>query len=175
MHFNAEERVAGDAGAMMQTKREWMTGAALFAAALLIVLLPSGQRLNAQQAASGPAEPVPAYHAQPPTGTLPETLDPAQFDNPVVKNSYALAAKVKKVLYQQPCYCHCDRAHGHGSLLDCFTSAHGSMCNVCMGEALYSYEQTRKGKTPAQIREGIEHGDWQHVDAAKYQNYPMKP
>jgi hypothetical protein len=44
-----------------------------------------------------------------------------------------------------------------------------------MGEALYSYEQTRKGKTPAQIREGIEHGDWQHVDAAKYQNYPMKP
>jgi hypothetical protein len=44
-----------------------------------------------------------------------------------------------------------------------------------MGEALYSYEQTRKGKTPTQIREGIERGDWQHVDTAKYQNYPMKP
>jgi hypothetical protein len=49
------------------------------------------------------------------------------------------------------------------------------MCNVCMGEALYSYEQTRKGKTATQIREGIERGDWQQTDAAKYQNYPMKP
>jgi hypothetical protein len=161
-------------GVEMQSKRGWMAGSVLCSISLF-VMLHSSARLNAQRAAAQSEEPVPAYHAQPPTEALPETLDPAQFDNPVIKNSYALAAKVKKVLYQQPCYCHCDRAHGHTSLLNCFTTTHGSMCNVCMGEALYSYEQTRKGKTATQIREGIERGDWQHIDAAKYQNYPMKP
>lgn len=159
----------------MQTKREWMTAATLFAAALLVVLTPSGANSIAAPSAGQSGEPVPAFHPQPPPGTLPDTLDPERFENPVVKNTYALAAKVKKVLYQQPCYCHCDRSQGHGSLLDCFTSTHGSMCNVCLGEALYSYEQTRKGKAPAQIREGIEKGEWQHIDAAKYQTYPAKP
>jgi len=159
----------------MLTKREWTTATALFLAALLIVLLPSGARSSAAQTAAQSDEPVPAYHTQPPTGALPDTMDPAQLENPVVKNAYALAAKVKKVLYQEPCYCHCDRAHGHGSLLDCFTSTHGSMCNICMGEALYSYEQTRKGRTPAQIRAGIQSGEWQHIDTAKYQTYPAKP
>jgi len=76
----------------------------------------------------------------------------AQFENPVVQNAYAKAAKVKKVLYQQPCYCHCDRSLGHGSLLDCFASKHGSMCDVCIKEAFYSYEQTLKKKTAEQIR-----------------------
>jgi len=156
----------------MQMRREWILGAALFGAAMLVVLLPSGARLNAKQAAAQSDEPMPAHHTQAPAGTLPETMDPAQFENPVVKNAYALSAKVKKVLYQQPCYCHCDRSQGHNSLLDCFTSKHGSMCNICLGEALYSYEQTRKGKTAAQIRDGIEHGDWHSVDAAKYQTYP---
>jgi Protein of unknown function with PCYCGC motif len=161
-------------GVAMQTKREWMTGTALFVAALLVVLLP-GTPSDAAEAAAQTEEPVPAFHAQPPTGALPDTLDPAQFENPVVKNAYAAAAKVKKVLYQQPCYCHCDRGHGHASLLDCFTSTHGSMCNVCTSETLYSYEQTRKGRTAAQIREGIQRGDWQRIDTAKYQTYPAKP
>jgi hypothetical protein len=159
----------------MQTKREWLMGAALFGAALLVVLSPYGADLHASQSGSQADEPVPAYHTQPPAGALPDTLDPARFDNPVIKNAYALPGRVKKVLYQQPCYCHCDRAHGHGSLLDCFTSTHGSMCNICLGEALYSYEQTRKGKTAAQIRAGIQNGEWQKVDAEKYQKYPGKP
>jgi hypothetical protein len=33
-----------------------------------------------------------------------------------------------------------------------------------MKEAVYAYQQTKKGKTPAQIRTGIEHGDWVDVD-----------
>jgi Protein of unknown function with PCYCGC motif len=156
----------------MPTMREWITGTVLFVAALLVVLLPAGARLNERTAAQ--SEEVPAYHPQPPMAALPDTADPAQFEDPVVKNAYALAAKVKKVLYQEPCYCHCDRGHGHASLLDCFTGTHGSMCNICMGEALYSYEQTRKGKTAAQIRAGIQSGEWQHIDAAKYQTYPAK-
>jgi hypothetical protein len=36
-----------------------------------------------------------------------------------------------------------------------------------MKEAVYAYQQTKKGLTPKQIREGIEHGDWETVDLAK--------
>jgi hypothetical protein len=92
----------------MRSKGIWVVGPFCFAAALLVLLLPPGARLNAKPAAAQTEEPVPAYHAQPPTGALPETMDATQFDNPLIKNAYALAAKVKKVLYQQPCYCHCD-------------------------------------------------------------------
>jgi Protein of unknown function with PCYCGC motif len=126
---------------------------------------------NASQAAtqSSTEEPVPAFHAQPAEGALPPTMDPALFDNVLVRNAYTVAGRVKKVLYQQPCYCHCDRSQGHTSLLDCFTSRHGSGCNLCMDEAFYAYEQTRKGKTPAQIRAGIEKGEWQKVNTSKYE------
>lgn len=96
-------------------------------------------------------------------------MEPSLFSDKLIFNTYLLAGRVRKVLYQQPCYCHCDRHSGHSSLLDCFVSRHGSGCGVCLKEALYSYEQTRKGRTPAQIREGIIRGDWQKVDTAKYQ------
>jgi hypothetical protein len=114
-------------------------------------------------------EPIPAFHSQAPQDALPPTMPPSLFTNMVVANAYAAAGRAKKVLYQQPCYCHCDRSLGHGSLLDCFVNKHGSACDTCMKEALYSYEQTHQGKTPAQIREGIIRGDWQKVDLAKYQ------
>ncbi len=159
----------------MLNRRERVFGGAILAAAMLVVLLPNLQVLHASRSASQAEEPVPAFHAKAPTAALPDTLDPSRFENPVVKNAYAAAGKVKKVLYQQPCYCHCDRSQGHGSLLDCFTSTHGSGCNVCIGEALYAHEQTRKGKTAAQIREGIEKGEWQKIDGAKYQTYPVTP
>ena len=116
-------------------------------------------------------EPVPAYHAQPPKAqdALPATMSPDLFTDPIVQNAYSVAASIKKVLYQEPCYCHCDRSQGHGSLLDCFASRHGSGCNICMGEDFYAYEQSHQGKTAAQIREGIMRGDWQSVDLKKYQ------
>jgi hypothetical protein len=123
---------------------------------------------------SGP-EPVPAYHTQLPNSPLPQTLDPQLFTAVVVQNAYTLAARVKKLLYQQPCYCHCDQSQGHGSLLDCFAGKHGSNCNVCMAEDFYTYEQSRKGKTAAQIRAGITSGEWKNVDLAKYQQpLPLK-
>jgi hypothetical protein len=119
-------------------------------------------------------ESVPAFHNGAPKGQLPATLGPSQFTNVVVQNAYILAARVKKILYQQPCYCHCDRSQGHTSLLDCFAGSHGSGCDVCMREAIYSYEQSHKGKTAAQIRAGIERGEWQQVDMSKYQT-PVAP
>ena len=121
------------------------------------------------------AEPVPAYHAQPAQGELPPTMEPSLFTDKLIFNAYVVAGRVKKVLYQQPCYCYCDRSQGHGSLLDCFVSRHGSGCDICMKEAFYSYEQTRRGKKPEQIREGIMRGDWQRVDIAKYQRDYLPP
>lgn len=119
--------------------------------------------------APNPSEPVPAFHAQPPKGQLPPTMEPSLYTDKVIFNAYAAAGRVKKVLYQEPCYCHCDRSQGHSSLLDCFVGRHGAGCDACIKEAFYSYEQTRKGKTPTQIRDGIIHGDWQSVELAKYQ------
>jgi hypothetical protein len=141
--------------------------------ALGLALLPqsavssSTQGMNMTE--TGTDEPVPAYHAHAPQGALPATMSPEFFSDPIVQNAYTVAARIKKRLYQQPCYCHCDRSQGHGSLLDCFASKHGSGCNICIREDLYAYEQSRKGKTAAQIRAGIIKGEWQSVDATKYQ------
>src|SRR5262249_5012138 len=98
----------------------------------------SSQEANAPQSDSTDA--VPAFHAEAPTGDLPETMSPELFKEPIVQNAYAVAAKIKKVLYQQPCYCHCDKHKGHTSLLDCFASNHGAGCGTCVYEDFYSYE-----------------------------------
>lgn len=151
----------------MRVMNKFLLCAILPVFALVLVFVP-------QRAASGSPQDldlgrVPAFHAEPPEGELPPTMSPDLFTEPVVRNAYALAARVKKTLYREPCYCYCDRSQGHGSLLDCFTSKHGSGCGTCIQEALYTYEQSRKGKTPAQIREGIERGEWKSVDLSKYQ------
>jgi hypothetical protein len=148
----------------------------LVAFALGLLLLPQ-QSISSASRVPSIAEPqsandVPAFHNEAPAGALPATMSPDNFSDPVVQNAYALAAHVKKVLYQQPCYCHCDRSQGHESLLDCFVSKHGAGCETCVREDLYSYEQTRKGKTPVQIRAGIIQGEWQTVDISKYQTPP---
>ncbi len=144
----------------------------LFGLALALLLLP--QKSLSSAPAQSDDNDIPAFHPQPPTGALPPTLSPASFSDPLVQNAYTAAGRVKNVLYQEPCYCHCDRSQGHASLLDCFASKHGSGCQICIREDLYSYEQSRKGKTPAQIRDGITRGEWQSVDVSKYQT-PLPP
>jgi Protein of unknown function with PCYCGC motif len=149
----------------MRAKNRIICGLILCAVALAIsVVAPRA----ASRAGQGTEEPVPAFHSTAPQGQLPQTVSPSEFTDVVVQNAYILAARVKKVLYQQPCYCHCDRSQGHTSLLDCFASKHGAGCGVCMREAIYSYEQSHKGKTAAQIRTGIERGEWRDVDMSKY-------
>jgi Protein of unknown function with PCYCGC motif len=152
------------------TRKKIVVGAVSLAS-LALVLMAIPQRASSRRGPqdASDAEPIPAFHSQVPAGPLPATLSPEMFSDVVVQNAYALAARVRKVLYQQPCYCHCDRSQGHGSLLDCFAGKHAAECGVCIREGLYSYEQTRKGKTAAQIRDGIERGEWRQVDLTKYQ------
>jgi hypothetical protein len=155
-----------------------LIGYVLIGLSAVLLVLPqfAAEPKQAPSSATAPtAEPVPAFHAQPPSGQLPDTMEPSLFQDKLVFNAYAVAGRVKKVLYQEPCYCHCDRSVGHGSLLDCFVSRHGAGCDLCMREAFYSYEQTRRGKTPAQIREGIMRGDWQKIQIAKYQKEYLPP
>ena len=155
----------------MRGVQKTFSGIILVFAAAGLALLPqyASSRPTRSQQAPG-AETVPAFHNSVPTGPLPATMDPALFNDPLAQNAYSLAARVKKILYQQPCYCHCDQSRGHGSLLDCYVSKHAAVCGVCEREDFYAYEQSHKGKTAAQIREGIERGDWQGVDITKYQS-----
>jgi hypothetical protein len=158
----------------MKTLPIYLIACSLIVLTAVLLVRPEFAATQVQSAApvqnsAAATEDIPAYHAQPPSGALPPTLAPSLFNNTIVFNAYAAAAHVEKVLYQQPCYCHCDRSQGHGSLLDCFVSRHGSGCGTCIKEVFYTYEQTRRGKTPAQIRDGILHGEWQKVDLAKYE------
>jgi hypothetical protein len=114
---------------------------------------------------------IPAYNrTAPPKGArLPPILPEDQLWGPsfryaVQKRAYMLAAKIDKVLYQQPCYCFCDRSVGHQSLRSCYESTHAAHCDACMKELFYTYQQTRAGKTPAQIRAAIIKGEWQLID-----------
>jgi len=160
-------------GTKMSRKKLILGFVSLPLLALGMMLLPQHAASTAAQQDSG-NDPVPAYHSEVPSGPMPATLAPETFADATVQNAYALAAKIKKVLYQQPCYCYCDRHAGHGSLLDCYTGKHAADCGVCLREGLYAYEQTKKGKTAAQIREGIEKGEWRTVDMTKYQT-PVAP
>jgi len=113
---------------------------------------------------------VPAYNAAPPPkGTkLPAILpkenlwgENAQY--PYQTKAYELAAKIPVVLHEQPCYCYCERM-GHNSLHSCFEGTHGAQCDTCLKELFYAYAQTKKGKTAAQIRQGIIKGEWKQVN-----------
>jgi hypothetical protein len=118
---------------------------------------------------SGPAdEGIPSYHAYALKPPFPATMDPKQFPDALNRNVYALAAKIKPVLFQQPCYCYCDRHEGHKSLLDCYVTKHGAECDICQKEAVLAYQLTQNGKTPAQIRAAIIQGDWKAVNLNPY-------
>jgi len=113
---------------------------------------------------------VPHFNAAPAKGDkLEPILDKDQLwgENtqfPYQRHAYELAAKIPKVIHQQPCYCYCDRGMGHNSLHSCFEGTHGAQCSVCLKEAYYSYSMHQKGKTAAQIRQGIIKGEWKQVN-----------
>jgi hypothetical protein len=131
----------------------------------------------------GRATDVPAYHD---TGfkkgdDVPPILSASQLDfpegkmRPVQVHAYELAAKIPQVIYQQPCFCYCDRGHGHKSLHSCFEVEHGGNCAACLKELFYSYQMTQQKKTPEQIRIGIVSGEWQQVDLATAASIGVTP
>ena len=100
---------------------------------------------------TNPPDDVPAYNATAPVKPLPPVLSGDQltgiyFTHPYQVTAYKMAAAIPAVLHQQPCYCHCDRALRHNSLHSCFEGTHGATCSTCMKEAVYAYQQTKKGR-----------------------------
>ncbi len=143
----------------MMRVRFWLT----FAIALICVAA------HAQW--TNPSVDIPAFHATAParSAALAPILHGKQLTGPNFQLAWQVkvyqdAAKIPSVLYQLPCYCHCDRALGHRSLRSCFEGLHGAECGTCAKEGFYAYRMTRKGWTPKQIRAGIERGDWQKID-----------
>lgn len=123
---------------------------------------------------SNPADDVPAYHPSAPlrVSALPPILSGAKltgenFRYPWQVHVYHDAARVSAVLYQLPCNCRCDRALGHTSLRSCFEGLHGTECSTCAQEGFYAYQQTKLGKTPAQIRAGIARHEYETIDLDK--------
>lgn len=113
---------------------------------------------------------LPAYHSNPPArgAKLAPILGKGQLwgntdQYPFQAHAYELAAKIQRVLYQQPCYCYCDRT-GHKSLRSCFEGTHGAECSTCLKELYYTYLMTKQHKTAAQIRRGIIAGEWKQID-----------
>jgi hypothetical protein len=83
-------------------------------------------------------------------------LDPAGWSDVRVRNAYAAARKYAHVLEKLYCYCRCKENIGHRALVECFESDHGSMCDVCMTEALMAARLTEQGRTPAEIQKAID-------------------
>jgi hypothetical protein len=53
---------------------------------------------------------------------------------------------------------------GHTSLHSCFEGTHGAECSTCLKEGVYAYRETMRGQSPAQIRAGIERGEFLKVE-----------
>jgi hypothetical protein len=113
---------------------------------------------------------VPAFHTGPAASgaKMPPILGKEQLwgDNdqyPYQSHAYELAPKIQNVIYQQPCYCYCDRM-GHKSLHSCFEGTHGALCSTCLKELYYAYQMNKQHKTAAQIRKGIIAGEWRQID-----------
>jgi len=116
---------------------------------------------------------VPHFNAAPPAAgaVVPPILTKDQLWGPNAQfayqtHAYELAAKIPKIIYQQPCYCYCDRGMGHNSLHSCFSGTHGAQCGTCLKELYYAYMMHKQGKTARQIRAGIIKGEWKQFDLA---------
>jgi Protein of unknown function with PCYCGC motif len=145
---------------MNWTKRRWIVALAVFT-------------LTAASYAqwSNPANDIPAYHPAAPLriSALPPILSGARLTQDPFQYAWQVrvyhdAAKIGNVLYQLPCYCRCDRELGHTSLRSCFEGLHGAECSTCAKEALFAYQQTRLGKTPAQIRASINRHAYESIN-----------
>lgn len=123
---------------------------------------------------SNPADDVPAYHPSAPlkVRALQPILSGAKltgenFRYPWQVHVYQQVAKVSSVAYQLPCNCRCDRTLGHTSLRSCFEGLHGTECSTCAQEGFFAYQQTKLGKTPAQIRAAIARHEYEKIDLDK--------
>lgn len=75
---------------------------------------------------------------------------------------YGYAADHGDAYRQMRCWCGCEQAFAHQSLLDCFVradrawEAHGAYCAVCITEAMTAHRRLDAGDTPADIARDLD-------------------
>ncbi|GED33436.1 PCYCGC domain-containing protein [Brevibacillus centrosporus] len=95
---------------------------------------------------------------------LPKFLD---NQDPVIVESYKVAAANRELLKSIPCYCGCGESAGHQHNGNCFIKEeksdgsivwddHGTRCGVCMEIAVISSKLKEAGKTTKEIRDYID-------------------
>jgi hypothetical protein len=176
---NVQQSVSKTPEPKKKNSSNWMVpaGVALICAGIFYWAMfgsssPASQNSGAGQSAAPvtsatPAQPQDApahFESAEAAKPYPPTLDPAQFANPDVKHAYTVAKEIPGVLAQQPCYCYCSVTAGHRGLLDCWSDMHGSICDICVKEALLTERLNKLGLSAAQIRDAITRGDWKSVD-----------
>lgn len=84
-------------------------------------------------------------------------LDLSTVSDPLASH-YRFAAAHPHAYRQVPCFCGCETALGHRSLLDCFVraqggwEAHAAGCAVCIQESKMLRSMLADGASPAEIR-----------------------
>jgi hypothetical protein len=142
---------------------------------VMLLLMVVGSGFPSFMQKSSTAADVPSFYAAPPESNakLPPLLMPSQPGDfkgltdeyqRIVKIAYRAAFTVSDVIYQQPCYCRCDRMVGHKSLRSCYQDQHAMHCDTCLKELFYAYESKKRGRTAEEIRTGITAGEWQTID-----------
>lgn len=118
------------------------------------VLLVAAIAYFASAQSSHPATAQAASSEGEATENLRLTLDPMRFQGPV-RQAYQVAQDDPALLAQLHCYCGCDKADGHKSLLDCYRDEHGSRCEICVGEANDAEAMSKRGESIDQIRDAL--------------------
>lgn len=88
-------------------------------------------------------------------------LDLARVSSAIAAE-YRSAADHGDAYRQMRCWCGCEQAFAHRSLLDCFVradrawEAHGAYCAVCITEAMTARRRLDAGDTPADIARDLD-------------------
>jgi hypothetical protein len=123
----------------------------------LFVLVGCSRTDGAPAFGESQAAALPAPVAAPVDAAGPNrVVDPSRWTDTRVRSAYTAARRYASVIDQLYCHCKCKENIGHRSLLECFESDHGSMCDVCMTEALIAARMTEAGRTPKEIQKAID-------------------
>ena len=98
------------------------------------------------------------HHPAPRRGVAVETVvDSEHYSGyPRIASVYEAAAQNPELLDGLYCYCDCAEHARHYSLLECFSSDHAAMCDVCLSEAETAFQMSWNGADLEVIRTGID-------------------
>jgi len=82
------------------------------------------------------------------------TQDPSLYAGDT-RQAYVVARDHPELLAQLDCYCGCEQNEGHKNLFDCFRTAHGASCDICIGEAVTAGQMLSQGTPIDQIRDAL--------------------